>query len=764
MSKFFQFVVRHKFQVLQAFLCIALLLLPALFWGDRKIVGGDDTRLYYFYPLEFLKNYATSIVGDNHISGLGYYFPLSQFWPTLIVIAGWNALFSFAQSQFLLFGAIIAIGYLGFYVFLGNWLSPAKPANRAARIVGGLMYSLSTFLYFTLFGAFWPGVFLIAVLPWVIHFLTQSIRGNKVAGTVASAVLLALFGNVIANLAWIAALLLVLLPFLIVLFVENKKKFVLRFALFFALYCTFSLLPLFHFVYAPLSADAGDLNPVARVSKNTQEDVRQNEQLIRSVAAGNSVLYPMFNLFHKGIQQNFKWASFENYKSWDLVLMPLNVLFLLVLLIGLLRVKRSDPRFIWLASGVTGWVGALFMFTANVTPYGLSLFILLNRHIPGFSMFRNMFDKFGLALAFIFAFAVALSLSVLIEKWRIKHRMLTLTVAVLVVLGAVPFISGVNIDQPFRSTASKYDTIHEFSDEYTSLLSYIDTVPGSGRFAWVPLAAGNYIPIQDSSKSDHYYVGPSPVKILTSKNDYTGGYSFFSDGDVLMKDLILQGRYEEAAAFLQKMNVEYLIVNNDVDAAWQKSYLYQANYPGDLFDAQGTKFKEVVLGRKLVSFGTHYDLYEINQAYKNSKISLFAPGNSSFTAAAPVTYTKLSSDHYTGVVTVTGEHDLTFLETYQKLWELKSADAEGKLVTLKATHSMVQGYANGWRINLAELPENIGTRNPDGSVTLNFTIQFKPAKYSAFLAAVSGAALVLALAYLVWAGLSYRRPRMEENG
>ena len=100
MSKFFQFVVRHKFQVLQAFLCIALLLLPALFWGDRKIVGGDDTRLYYFYPLEFLKNYATSIVGDNHISGLGYYFPLSQFWPTLIVIAGWNALFSFAQSQF----------------------------------------------------------------------------------------------------------------------------------------------------------------------------------------------------------------------------------------------------------------------------------------------------------------------------------------------------------------------------------------------------------------------------------------------------------------------------------------------------------------------------------------------------------------------------------------------------------------------------------------------------------------------------------------
>lgn len=761
MSKLVQFLIRNRYQFLQSAICLALLILPLLFWGDKKIVGGDDTRLYYFYPLDFLRNYATSIVGDNHIGGLGYYFPLSQFWPTLLLIALWNTIFSPGYSQFLLFGAVLAVGYLGFYYFLSNWLTKETPANRASRIVGGLMYVLSTFLYFTLFGALWPGIFLIAAMPWCIHFLVQSIRGTSWSGTVLSAVILALFANVIANLPWIAALALVLLPVLIILFVKHKKNFVIRLFVFGLLYCAISILPLFHFVYAPLSASAGDLNPVARVSKNTDEDIRQNEQLIRSVSMSNSVLFPMYNLFHEGIQKDFKWASYDVYKSWDLVLLPFNVLFLLIILFALLRIKAADQRYWWLTGGLMGWVLALFMFTANVTPYGLNIFIALNKHVPGFSMFRNMFDKFGLGLAFVFAFTVALALSVVIEAWQARHKGLVASALALIVLGAVPFLAGSNFQQPFRSTASKYDTLNDFNQDYKDLLSYIDSIPGSGRFAWIPLASGNYLPIQDSISPDHYYVGPSPVKILTSKNDYTGGYSFFAEGESLMKNLLLQGKYQEAAVFLQKMNVEYLIVNHDVDAGWQKSYLYQIQYPGDLFEAQGTEFKRAVLGNKLRSFGSRYDVYEINPAYRNTKISIRQVDSADVTSAVPASYKKISSDHYTATVNLSGEKDILFLETYQKLWKMRARATDGSLVEIDAPHTVALGYANAWRINATKLPDNLGKQNLDGSVTLDVDLRFVPATFSTPLALVSAGSLLFCLLYIAWSALPRQHRKKE---
>src|SRR3989344_16881 len=81
-------------------IAIALFLIPNLFWGNLYIVGGDDARLYYLYPLEYLKNFSFNVMSGNTLGGNLGYMPVSYSAPNIAFLAVLKYLFPFVHTQF----------------------------------------------------------------------------------------------------------------------------------------------------------------------------------------------------------------------------------------------------------------------------------------------------------------------------------------------------------------------------------------------------------------------------------------------------------------------------------------------------------------------------------------------------------------------------------------------------------------------------------------------------------------------------------------
>src|SRR5215469_16338300 len=95
-------------------IAIVLFLIPNLFWGNLYLVGGDDSRLYYIFPKEFL-NFAFKMTSDNALSYLGGYYPKSNFASLFFIIFLFKHI-PFVNVQFFMYGLNLACGFIFFYL------------------------------------------------------------------------------------------------------------------------------------------------------------------------------------------------------------------------------------------------------------------------------------------------------------------------------------------------------------------------------------------------------------------------------------------------------------------------------------------------------------------------------------------------------------------------------------------------------------------------------------------------------------------------
>lgn len=761
------FLNRNKQKIILFLFFIGLTSIPFIFWGRLNFVGGDDTRLYYFFPYEFLKNFANNIISDNNISGLGYYFPNNYISSFVIFILVIKKVLFFINTQFLMFGLNISMGFLFFYFLLGNWIKNDEGNGFWIKVISSLFYCLSTFIYFTLYSALWPAMYLISIFPLTAYFLIRSYREDKLKYAVIAAIIFSLLGNFIGNIPWLFAILISLIPIFILAFFKDARRF-LKHGFFFTLvFILLSFFSLIHFIYAPLVSSENDLNPVSRTSKNSTDDIKFNEDLIVSLTEDNNIIYPLFDLFHKSIQENFHWKTYDNYKNWSLRIMPINIIFLLVIFLALFNINKTSKEIRQLYIGaIISWLFALYFFTVNVGPYGIDLFLWLNKNVPGFSMFRNMYDKFGLAMAFTYALVLGVSLKILLDsinKNVIKKFILAILI-ILILLNAKSFILGESLKLSFRGVGNYFDTINDFNDDFKNLLAYVKNIDDSSRILWLPLSTDNYVIIQDSKLTNHYYVGPSPLKVLSDKNDFAGNYSFFKEGERLINDLILQKKYNDVGNFFRKMNVKYIIVNNDIPESWRISYMYSVQQPSNVYDAQQKEFQGVVLGKKIKSFGTKYTLYEINSKFDNEKIYLTKDPGIFPSNFADVVYKKISSAKYQITLSFKGKENLVFLDPYHKLWKLYLEPINQTSATstpdifkkniFDDQHSMALNYANYWVIDSDYIKNNYShsyyTENSDGSINVKLLLIFIPQMYFYGGLAVSLITLIICIIYLFY--------------
>ncbi len=732
---------------------VSITVTPLLFWGPLYYVGEDDTKLYYLFPSEYINNYAINIVSDNHLGGLASYYPQAfSTIPFIFLIFILKNIFFFLNIQLLMFGLNLSLGFYFFYLLSAFWVKLSS-FSFWLRIIAAFSYVFSIFIYFTI-GALWLNIYLISVVPATLYFFLTGIKQQNVKRVILSAIVFSLFGNFLSNIPWLAGWILALVPFLLAFgFSFNMKIFTKYSAIFLVCVLLLNTFVIVHLFNVFTAAPENSLDMASRVLSNTDKEA--NATLINAVAKSNRILDPVFNLFHYGLQRDFQWTSLPLYLSWYAKLILVNIFLLSLIISAFFFLKRESTwDRIAFYTIFSGWLIALFMFTANVGDWGLDAFLFLNEKLPGFSMFRNMYDKFAFPLAFTFAALLGASAGILIQRISVKFKSIIITLFFLAVfLNSLPFVFATNFKQPFRGTTNTYNSIKQLDSDYVSLARYLqETTSNGSHIVWLPIVANNYIAIPDDAIPNHAYVGPSPLQIFSGEVDFTGQLSFFSFGNQLM-DSIVDQNFAETGRFLQRMNVEYLVLNDSVSTDLIKSSLYSYERAGDLIAVQSNKdFFDEILGEKIINFGK-YSFFHINPKYASKKLYLTDNVNIIPNNFSNLSYEKVSASEYKITIdNLTNTRYLVFLDPYHPLWQLRVAESSN--VIAKETHHRVLTYANGWLLSSSTIQQNLSSSNysvnEDGSIRVELILNFKSDSVTVPGIIVSMLSLIAMCIYLVW--------------
>ncbi len=745
-----------KQKLLIFFISLLILLIPLFLWGNLYFVGGDDSKLYYLFPFEYFKNFTLSLVSDNQLGTLGNYFSQTYLSPFVLLILFLKNIFYFLNIQFFMFGLNLSLGFFFFYLLLGIWIKNKNWFDFWTKVIAGLTYIFSTFTAYTVWTSQLFGLYLISIFPLSLYLFILGVQENKLVFIVLDAILLAVMSATLFSVPWIIALVLASIPLLIYIFWQAKKRFIFFSVFFVLLIVLLNFHWLFHFFYAPYNSDKNKSDTISFVLSS--ETKKTNEYLIREVSKHNEILYPLLNLFHKNIQKDFNWNSYAIFSNWHERLLPLNLIFPLIVIFPFLILKKTKRIYKQLyLLALSSWLITLFFFTVNIGSWGLDLFLWFNKNIPGFVMFRNMFDKFAPAMAFSYAFLLGISIKIIFDQQNKNiNTLLSLVLISTVLLVAKPFIFGEYYKNQLWTTTNTYTTLSDLNRDFYGLVTYISKMDTSSRFLWLPINTANYILIQDKKFSNHYYSGVSPLQFLTKKNDLDGLLSFPSKFSQSLIDNILKQKTDPVVHFFQQMNVKYIIVNNDVSDELKKSYLYTYSSRGDLYNAQNENLKKVILGRRIKDFGKRYSLYEINKSFSSEKIYLTEELNKLPNNFSQVIYKKRASYRYDiDIANLKGLKYLVFLDPHHKGWGLYFKS--GKVLIPEPDH-LVFDYANGWTIDSKYIrknfPQEYYQENPDGSINLKLTLYFKPRDYFYPSIAVSIGTTIILLLYLTFKSIS----------
>lgn len=739
-----------KYKAIISGIFIFLLVTPLLFWDNLYLVGGDDTKLYYLFPYEYFKNFTLNLISDNTLGIMGYYFPQQIISGFSLVVALVRWVFPWVNTMLLLFGANFALGFLFFYLFLGLFIPGFKNENVWIKIAASLLYVYSGFTMYSLWQSQLFSVYLVAIFPLALYLFFRGVIEKRFSFIVIDALFISVFSIVILSIPWLAALLIVTAPILVWLFLEYKQRFLKYLLALLGLIIFLNIYWIIHFAYSPFSSDQGN----GFISNVVSTDFRKdNRATISGVSVHNSVLYPFFEVFHRRIQEDYAWHTLSVYSAWSLPVMPLNIIFIAVIFSAffLLRKQSLRDKRIYLAVFL-GFLLGLYFFTVKIGSLGVDIFIWMNNTIPTFTMFRNMFDKFGLALGFAYAFVFGLSLKIVIKELKsdfLKKLLLGL-VFIVILLNAYPIIKGLFfLDRPLWQTESIYVSLNDFNEDFYSLVNYLKEMQEPSRFLWIPWQDTNYIEIQDSKLSDHYYVGVSPLVFLAKKVDFTGRLGTPPAIGASIVDALYNNDYKTVSENFRKLNSKYIIVKNEIPETIANTYLYNAG-EGSIFYHQGEAFKEVILGDKIKDFGKRYSLYKINDKFKNEKIYLTSNINVFPESFPDVFYEKNKSYEYTVQIrNLKKKENLIFLDAYHKQWDLLFRDRE---IFLGGGQQFVFDYANGWEIDPELIKENYESKitriHDDGSIDLDITLYFQPQKYMLIGLIISGITLVICISFL----------------
>jgi hypothetical protein len=723
--------LRHKVILL----VVTALYLSLSLFNPVYYLGGDDTRLYYLYPHEYYTNFVSNTVSDNSLSNVGNFLPSTSISHFVLLFIGLKEIFGNLNLQSFMYSLNIVLGMYFFYLFAKK--STNNSGDNIVYILCALFYVTSIFNIYTLYNSQLSAIYVVSLFPLILHLFYKAVETGKKHFLVLIAVFLTIFTLVSSASFWLLASLLIMSPFLTIIFLKKVKRVIMYGAITLLLVLVFNI----HWIYylpSTTLAQSQSTNSVTSVDfKN------ENLEGISTTVEINSVFYPLLASFHRQIQINFKWPYLPVYQDWYFPLLPIQIIWIFIILGGGLFIYKFDEiRKLYIGALFTLLLG-VYLFTVNIGQtklgnIGTELFIWLASSIPGFLIFRNMYDKFAHGVSFAFAVTLAISLIALINNKSIKKykTFVYIIIGSVILITSKPFIFGEFQRLPIWTTSSLYQGIEDFNDDYKNLVSYIESQAYKGRYLFTPLAAGNVIAIQSKNLSDHYYIGVSPLLILTGKNDYSGTLSFGIKNNELFNS-IHDKDYEQIGKIFQSMNVYYIVINHDVPDQFANGYLY----PFDLYKRQDNEYLSHILGTKVKDFGTRYSIYTINEKYQNQKVFLSDSLNEFSYSYPDIEYIKTSDNRYEITIKDTNIPEyLVFLDENLPGWEVYTKDNN----KFGARQYNTPYFTNIWKID----KDLVSSMQQNSDEDIELTLEYIPSQKYNYLFALSTISLMLGIGYV----------------
>lgn len=707
MSRFRRFLSSHKIVII---ISLILSIIPS-FWlkpGEMDL-GGDSSRLYFYDPINYLKNFSLYNILPF---GTGLVEPHFYNLPTVTFFVIMQSVLKSPYLLISIFNSIkLVVAFLAVY---GITKELIDKKSEFPSILAGLFYIFSPRMIGN-----WDRALLnhnqVFLNPLMFYFilrylLTQNIRY----------LLLALVTSVVfaANFAWVSAPpffafypLSLLFLFFYTTLIRRKKlpwKGIIAGVLIFVGLHSFHLMPAIISLFDPGS------------NTNTRVFSRQAPQL--------DYFFGVLPLAK--VSLNILSLSPIKELGFASIMVPL------VVILGFLLNKERNKTIL-----LTGlfFLITLFLLSAKITDLGIELYKRLF-YIPGFGMFRNFIGQwlfvFSFFYALLFGQAIFLVFSLLKKRYVV---IFSLAIGIILTITGWSFINGSFVNKVhFQSNGVKYAFVMD--PQYEETLSYIKSLPDDGKILTLPFTDHGYQIIHGTNNGA--YVGVSTIGYLTGKKDFAGYANIAPFSEVFLK-LAKEKDYASIKQMLGFLNIRYIFYNSDpkiYDATFP-GYPYQhvrQYLPGD----QKTygEFVKNLKGERVFERGP-YALFSVDKTtylphfYTSTNIQKITDYENGL---PKIKFEKINPTKYkVGVFKAKKPYFLVFSEAFHRNWKVfvaKTQPQESKIVESylngdveEGTHSdiffdrntfetigmkrlpeeshvLVNGYANAWNI----IPQDTG--------------------------------------------------------
>jgi hypothetical protein len=601
--------------------------LPYLIFGTTLHIGGDDSRLFYYFPDLWLKNVSNSTW--TSFSSTGAFSTQYYLNPLLMIL---NIFKQLAIPAYVVQNSIFSLIFVAGFVYFRKFIDIIRPKPTASilqqifPILGALIYILSPILLLTTLRSYLANIFLIPLIPafafWIINFYrTQHLRYLATMGVVSF-----VFAVAFNAIPWTIAVIMVAgLSLAVPMFHRQSRPNVSKLTRSIAL-STGVILATQMFWLLPFAGAI--LSPGVSVGSRVFDPSFTNTYYteVQATSKHNSILDPVRNLFHQSLQEDFNWPTKYLYDDWYARIGAFGYIYILVIILALLmKHKQVDGAYNYV---ITGFLISLFLFTVNIG--ALRGIFLSFGEIPGFVMFRNFYDKFSLVYVFFFAAATALSLERLYSYATSRHttrgnqkqKLLIVSVAIVTAVtlyNAKPLASGEVFTRPLRNAPDIGQNIH-IPKEYLNFMNAAKNVlPSYSNVFNVPFGNSAFTIISDPS-NDAVYAGKSPFKLFTGVNDFSGKLAFPPETSETINRAIEDRNYHLLKNVLSIHNINYLFETSNIPNQVLQSHLYRQS----VLQKQDEVFKRALYGEKLFSSEQqNYQLYRVNGTNLETGNALF---------------------------------------------------------------------------------------------------------------------------------------------
>lgn len=770
----------HKKTVLCLGVILGLGLVPLLwFKGGLLIVGFD-----FVFPLNPSDNLVRhSFVWDDRVFAgwdgaqfIPYVFPYGS----LVALLQWVGL-SLASIEKILFVSVFVLPGLSMY-YLASSLA-GNDRRHVTGLVSALVYMFNPYTMIQWHDGHQGPLVAYAIMPLLLGLYIGGL--SKERSATKDGILIGLASVVIASVAsnpaaWIVAFVPLAIYFVYYLGL-NRKWGALRQSLCFSLSSLLWVGLLNFWWMLPLTNQF--------VHSAVRSSVAQDAFDLVSASSFSSFLELFRLLGYWGWYQGYGGEPYFSFahKYSSGFLLALGLLISALAFACLLFRPRSKHVLFFALLVLTG----LFLAKGTHSPLG-GIYEWLYRDFPGFWVFRSSWNRFFLLVALGLAFLLGTTSCEIYHRLKgsglvgggaihlrrgILAKGLLLSVVILVAGYSWPLFTGEVIEEERETLAGQYASVPDYWSEGAEWINQQD-----GEFRVLVLPDQGYV------KYEWGYAGTDITPDLITKPQIVGIPGSKGPGDtaVLTQSVYdsIHENSERVAKALAVMDVKYILQRNDVDWAfyggdspeymesvlssqdgihsertfgeldfyrieyWLPLGLYASSNAilldggfDDMFEAVNSD--SFIVGESALFLSEQISPNQAQLAREYSATSSNPPVAMSFTKVNPTRYE----------IKVTGASEPFFLvlsESYHSQWKAFVNSKGGSTNWMEAfiqksipgdRHSVVNGYANAWYVDPAEM--GVGE---EFSVTLYY--QPQSLLYLGWI--VSGMAFVGSIGLLVW--------------